>query len=144
MALMFKKILVPIDLMEPKLAEVGIYEAIALARLSQGMLRILYVQFFTPPAYADYVPTNFGDQLRLAAEQRVSEVGDRIDYPQERVSTIVRFGSVYREVLTESDEWGADLIVVGSHRPSMAAFFLGANASVIVSHAKCSVFVVRQ
>ena len=38
----------------------------------------------------------------------------------------------------------SDLIVVGSHRPSMATYLLGSNASTIVRHARSSVLVVRR
>ena len=38
---------------------------------------------------------------------------------------------------------GADLIVIGSHRPAMSTYLLGSNAKTIVRHAKCSVLVLR-
>ena len=63
--------------------------------------------------------------------------------PQERVSKVVTMGSVYHDVLAEADRLKADLIVVGSHRPSMATYLLGSNAATIVRHARCSVLVVR-
>jgi nucleotide-binding universal stress UspA family protein len=141
---MFTKILAPVDMAEPELTKIGIDEGVALAKASDGSLRLLYVQFFLPAAYADYVPTNFGEQLRLAAEQRIAEIADQIDYSPERISTVVRFGAVYPEVLAEASEWAADLIVLGSHRPSMATYLIGSNASVIVRHAKCSVLVARR
>ena len=56
---------------------------------------------------------------------------------------MVRLGSVYNEVLDEAEKTGADLVVIGSHRPTMATYLLGSNASTIVRHAKCSVLVVR-
>ena len=56
---------------------------------------------------------------------------------------MVRMGSVYAEVLDEAGRIGADLVVVGSHRPSMATYLLGSNAATIVRHARCSVLVVR-
>ena len=52
-------------------------------------------------------------------------------------------GSVYNEVLHEADTVGADLIVVGSHRPTMATYLLGSNAATIIRHARMSVLVVR-
>ena len=45
---------------------------------------------------------------------------------------------------TTKDIAGYDLIVVGSHRPAMATYLLGSNASTIVRHAPCSVLVVRE
>lgn len=140
---MFRKILVPIDLTESEMTKKGIDAGVALAKIADAGMRLLYVQFLMPSSYADFVPTNFGDQLRLAAEQQITDVADQTDYPQERISTAVRFGSVYHEVLAEADDWGADLIVLCSHRPSMATYLLGSNAQSIVRHAKHSVLVVR-
>lgn len=140
---MFTKILVPVDLAEPEMTQKGVDVAVALAKLSDASLRLAYVQFLMPPSYADFVPTNFGDQLRLVSEQQITELADEVDYPQERVSTAVRFGSVYREILAEAEDWRADLIVICSHRPGMAAYLLGSNAQNIVRHAKRSVLVVR-
>ena len=61
----------------------------------------------------------------------------------ERLSVAVASGGVYHELLREATEWGADLIVVGSHRPVMSDYLLGSNAKTIVRHAQCSVLVVR-
>jgi nucleotide-binding universal stress UspA family protein len=63
--------------------------------------------------------------------------------PRERISSVVRLGSVYHEVLDEADKAAADLIVIGSHRPSMSTYLLGSNATTVVRHAKVSVLVVR-
>ena len=52
-------------------------------------------------------------------------------------------GSPKRTIVEEAEAWGADLIVVGSHRPTMATYLLGSNATAIVRHAKCSVLVLR-
>jgi nucleotide-binding universal stress UspA family protein len=52
-------------------------------------------------------------------------------------------GAVYNEVLSEAEKQSCDLIVVGSHHPSMSTYLLGSNAATIVRHAPCSVLVVR-
>jgi nucleotide-binding universal stress UspA family protein len=52
-------------------------------------------------------------------------------------------GGIYPEILGEADACGADLIVIGSHRPAMSTYLLGSNAKTVVRHAKCSVLVVR-
>jgi len=58
---------------------------------------------------------------------------------------IVRHGaSVYDEILGQAKETGADLIVVGSHRPAMKDYLLGTNAGRVVRHATCSVLVARE
>lgn len=140
---MFTKILVPVDLVEPDMTKKGVDVAVALANISNAGLRLVYVQFPMPPSSADFVPTDLGEQLRLASEQQLTDVADGIDYSKERITTVLRFGSVYHEVLTEAQEWGADLVVICSHRPSMSTYLLGSNAQSIVRHAKTSVLVVR-
>ena len=47
-------------------------------------------------------------------------------------------------ILDEAESWGADLIVVGSHGyRAWERFLLGSVSQAVVSHAKCSVEVVR-
>jgi len=47
-------------------------------------------------------------------------------------------------ILDEAETWGADLIVVGSHgKGAWQRFLLGSVSQGVVSHAKCSVEVVR-
>ena len=47
-------------------------------------------------------------------------------------------------ILDEAQRWGADLIVVGSHGyRAWERFLLGSVSQMVVSHAKCSVEVVR-
>ena len=60
------------------------------------------------------------------------------------VEQVVRPGSVYKTTLNFARDIGADLIVMGAHKPGMADYLLGSNASQIVRHAKCSVWVVRE
>ena len=64
-----------------------------------------------------------------------------IDAP--RISSVVRQGGIYHEILEEAAAIKADLIVMTSHRPAMRTYFLGSNAGHVVRYAKCSVLVVR-
>jgi universal stress protein F len=141
---MFKKILVPVDLAEPELTRTAIDEAVALAKIGNADLRLVNVQSLVPVAFMDYIPPNFDAQLRETSEQEINATAKKMDYPADRVSTAVRFGGVYSEVLGEATEWGADLIVLCSHRPTMATYLIGSNAKTIVRHAKCSVLVLRK
>jgi nucleotide-binding universal stress UspA family protein len=141
---MFKKLLIPVDLTEPDLTKQALEEALAIAKGTQAQLRLVNVQSLVPVAFIDYIPPNFDDELRAAAEQEIGEVAADIDYSRDLISTTVRFGAIYPEVLAEADDWGADLIVISSHRPAMSTYLLGSNAKTIVRHAKCSVLVVRR
>lgn len=142
---MYKKILVAVDISEAEVTQPALAAAVAQAKASEGAeLRLVNVQPLVPTAFIDYIPPNFDDEMREATEKDLEALRNKISYPLERVSSIVRFGAVYPEVLAEAEEWGADLIVVGSHRPTMATYLLGSNAKTIVRHAKCSVLVVRE
>lgn len=141
---MFRTILVPVDLAEPEMSVKAIDVAVSLAQNSGGALRLVNVQQFLPATYMDYVPADFDEKQREWAEAEMAKIAGRIDLPTERVSTKVRVGGIYPEILAEAEEWAADLIVIGSHRPAMSTYLLGSNAKTVVRHAKCSVMVVRQ
>lgn len=140
---MFKTILVPIDLAEPETAEPALVQAVELAQGSGGTVRLVSVRSLVPVTYMEFVPATFDTEQQEELEAKLAELAARLDLPAERVSTKVRLGSVYNEVLDEAEATGADLVVVGSHRPTMATYLLGSNAATIVRHAKCSVLVVR-
>jgi len=142
---MYNKILVPVDLGESDMAKLALEAAQALAKTTPASkLRLINVQPLVPVAFVDYIPPSFDEEMREVAEKDLADLARKVDLPPEQVSSTVRFGAVYPEVLAEAEDWGADLIVVGSHRPTMATYLLGSNAKTIVRHAKCSVLVVRQ
>ena len=62
-----------------------------------------------------------------------------------RISCAVLEGSPREMIVEEADRWGADLIVLGSHGyRAWERFLLGSVSQAVVSHAKCSVEVVRR
>lgn len=140
---MFKTLLVPVDLAEVETSRPALERAVSLAHASQGTVRLVYVRSLLPVTYMEFVPPTFETEQQEDAEAKLAEIAAGVPLPAERVSAAVRLGSVYNEVLQEAEQTGADLIVIGSHRPTMATYLLGSNASTIVRHAKCSVLVVR-
>ena len=140
---MFKTILVPVDLAELDVSRPALAKAVALAKLSAARLGLVYVRSILPVTFMEYVPPSFDEEQQADAEKGRAEVAKEGGLPADRVTTNVRMGSIYNEVLAEQKKIGADLIVVGSHRPGMATYLLGSNASTIVRHAECSVLVVR-
>jgi nucleotide-binding universal stress UspA family protein len=142
---MYTKILAPVDLNEKEMTEVACDAALALAKTNEeAQLRLVNVQPLVPMAFMEYIPPNFDEEMRKSAEKELAEFYAKLAFPRERISSTVRFGAVYPEVLAEAEDWGADLIIVGSHRPTMMTYLLGSNAAAIVRHAKCSVLVVRK
>jgi nucleotide-binding universal stress UspA family protein len=96
-----------------------------------------------PVTFMEYVPPSFDEEQQSQCEKEIADVAATVALPKGSVTTSIRMGSVYNEVLAEAKKIGADLIVVGSHRPGMATYLLGSNASTIVRHAECSVLVIR-
>jgi nucleotide-binding universal stress UspA family protein len=140
---MFKKILIPIDLTELTIAKPALDAAVELALQSKGALRLITIETLLPASFMEYVPPEFDKSQEERAFRALEEVSAGLAIPRESISYTVRFGGIYVEILAEADDWGADLIVVGSHRPSMATYLIGSNAKTIVRHAKCSVLVIR-
>ena len=141
---MFKQILVPVDLADPELAKPSIETAVALVRPSRGHLRLLNVMPPTPVMLAEYVPADFDAQQRQSAEEALAIIARESGLDAAHVSSTVRKGGVYHEVLEEAKNVNADLIVMSSHLPALRTYFLGSNAAHVVRYAKCSVLVVRQ
>jgi nucleotide-binding universal stress UspA family protein len=141
---MFKSILVPVDLSEIDMARPAIDKAIALAGVSDAAIELMYVRSILPVPFMEYVPPSFDEEQQSDCEKRLADFAASLRAPGGRIATVVRMGAVYNEVLAEAKKVGADLIVIGSHRPGMATYLLGSNASTIVRHAECSVLVVRQ
>ena len=144
---MYKHILVPVDLADPELAKPALATAVIMAEQSGGTIRLMNVLPLTPVMLAEYVPPDFEAQQRKSAEEALVIVTNETGLDPARVSSIVRQGGIYQEILEEANAMKADLIVMTSHRPqrpAMRTYFLGSNAGHVVRYAKCSVLVVRQ
>lgn len=141
---MYKKILVPVDLADIEVARAALQRAKTLSESWNSELRLVNVLSLIPAAYLDYMPANFDAQERQRAETEIKELANGLGVSGAvKVSTVVRLGAIYHEALGEADDWGADLIVIGSHHPTLATYLIGSNAANIVRHAQCSVLVVR-
>ncbi|MBN9040769.1 MAG: universal stress protein UspA [Rhizobiales bacterium 62-47] len=141
---MFKSILVPIDLADTELAKPAIATAAMMANTFQAKVRLLNVLPMTPVMLAEYVPANFDAQQRQSCEEAIAIVARESGIDPSRISSAVRQGGIYHEILEEAAAIHADLIVMTSHRPAMKTYFLGSNAGHVVRYAKCSVLVVRK
>jgi nucleotide-binding universal stress UspA family protein len=65
-------------------------------------------------------------------------------FPAGSVSKVIGMGSPGRAIVEEAENWGADLIVVGSHGYGFwKRAFLGSVSNSVLHNANCSVLVVR-
>jgi len=103
----------------------------------------------TPAAWA--LPLNYFEDMDIAlrdqAEIIVNEAIKTLKAKMNKTISLdglVLPGPARTVILDEAESWGADLIVVGSHGyRAWERFLLGSVSQAVVSHAKCSVEVVR-
>jgi nucleotide-binding universal stress UspA family protein len=139
---MYRSILVPVDLDQPSSWEKSLPTAVALCRSFDASLALVtVVPDFELMLEAQWSPITFREFVD-AATVRLATLADSVTEVAE-VGHHVETGGVYAGILAAAERLGTDLIVLSSHRPAMKDYLLGANASRVVRHAKCSVFVVR-
>ncbi|MCP1336936.1 universal stress protein [Futiania mangrovi] len=139
---MFNRILVPVDLDEQATIGNAVQAGGDLARQHGAELRLLTVLPVIPASVSLYMPedvlTKRMDEAKASLSTLAKEAGGDL-----KVTTVVRKGTVYDEVIREAETADCDLIVMTSHRPEMSTYLLGSNAARIVRHSNCSVLVLR-
>ena len=141
---MFRSIVCPVDIAEPGLETRAIAAAKQLAEVSGGTVTLLAVILDTPSLADRYLPPDFRQHQVDDATQVLETLGRGFNLPSGRVQIRVRHGRAYHEILEEAKEAHADLIVMASHRPGLATYLIGSNATYVVRHATCSVMVIRE
>jgi len=146
---MYQRILVPVD--GSATSKRGLEEAIRLAKLTQGRLRLFHVVdelsfALAMDAYSGYS----GDWLkvlrdngtRILDEARATAQAAGIEAEAELCDTFS--GSVYQLVNAAADKWNADLIVLGTHgRRGVGRAVMGSSAEHILRYASVPVLLVR-
>jgi nucleotide-binding universal stress UspA family protein len=140
---MFKKIVVPVDPIESDFASPALRAAADLAKVSGGAIHIVAVMQPLNGYVAEFLPADFEKNTEANIKAKLEAAARELGLAPAQTTVQLKFGGVYHEVIDEATQWGADLIVVSSHRPSMQTYLLGSNAAKIVRHAPCSVMVLR-
>jgi nucleotide-binding universal stress UspA family protein len=141
---MYKNILVAIDLDDEASCHKPLVSAVELARTFGARLHVLTVVREVEAILQAKTATLGYDVIAADLEDRLAALIRRVNASDLGPSILVAHGaSIYAEILGIAEEAGADLVVVGSHRPAMKDYLLGTNASRVVRHARCSVLVAR-
>jgi nucleotide-binding universal stress UspA family protein len=131
---MLHNILLPIDVRKPKVWDHALRVAIGLARQNGATLHVLFVA-----PKLEHNLNRFPEDYRAGLVKYVKEhVPDDVT-----AKPVIEAGSAHREICAAARKLKCELIVMGSHDPEMKDTFLGSNASWVVLHAPCSVYVVR-
>ncbi|HEY5886048.1 MAG TPA: universal stress protein [Pyrinomonadaceae bacterium] len=96
-----------------------------------------------PPNYFDELDQAVRTQAESIVKRASQKLRTTLDKTIKLESEFVA-GPPRMVIIDEAERWGADLIVVGSHGYGRwERFLLGSVSQSVVSHAKCSVEVVR-
>ena len=146
---MYKRILVPVD--GSGTSRRGLQEAIALARLTGGALRLLHVVDELSAAMSmsgqGMVSADMFALLREGGEQVLAEALAQVRAHQLVAEPVLIEGFSGRlcdHVLAQAQQWGAEIIVLGSHgRRGVGRMVMGSDAEQIIRTAQVPVLVVR-
>ncbi len=141
---MYKKILLPVDLPDSNTLQKAVNTAVDLARTYEAELHVVYVlPDFGVGMVSSYFDEGFQKTAMEKATQQLEEFAAAHAKGVKAAKTYVLYGTIYDQIIKAAKECGADLIVMGSHRPALEDYLIGPNAARVMRHAKQSVFIVR-
>ncbi|MGO4155674.1 universal stress protein [Cupriavidus sp. YAF13] len=145
----YKKIVVAVD--GSATSDLALAEAIRIAGTGGAQVLALYVvdngQLMFDVAYYDPTPvlqalTDSGERALAAAAQRLGAQGVR--HETRLVAQQAVGGDIASAVNDAAAEWGADLIVIGTHgRRGVRRLVLGSVAESVIRQASVPVLLVR-
>lgn len=136
---MFKTILLPVDVAHLDEGHKTLEVALAIMSPDTAII-LLYVMEDIPNWTEIDLPPDFKENSMQSARQALESIAKTTD---KAVQIEVRAGHAYSTILKEAEAANADLIILASHKPGLKEYFIGSNTTKVVSHASCSVVVVR-
>jgi len=143
----YQRILVPVD--GSATSNRGLEQAIAMARLTGGRIRVLHVVDDLPVMVEGYgaFAAEAVDMLRDAGKRTLAEAQRAVENAGVPVDTALFegvTGRVSEHVAREVEEWKADLVVLGTHgRRGVRRLFLGSDAEQVLRTSAVPVLLVR-
>ena len=146
---MYQKVLVPVD--GSATSELGLQEAMKLARLTGASVRLLHVVDVLSLAIAGAGTAGVaGDMLaavRASGRTILRRAEASVQAAQLTVDTVLHentSGRVAEIIADEVTSWGADLVVLGTHgRRGVGRLILGSDAEQVLRLSSVPVLLVR-
>ena len=139
---MFKTILVPVDISQLEGARQALSLAKDVAKSRGGKIVLLNVIEEIPNYIAAEIPAEIFSTADEKAHTEMASFAESEGLGDD-AEVVVAHGHASRDILEFAHERKADMIVMASHDPGFADYFLGSTAGHVVRHAHCSVLVVR-
>jgi len=142
----YQSILLATDFSEP--AGEAAAHAIALARATGARLHLLHVieefSYWESFSLKSFPSPEVLDELAKSARLALDDLVDEKDRAGLAITTEVRHGKPFVEIIRAARDAGADVVVIGSHGASgLAETLFGSTAETVVRKAPCAVLVVR-
>jgi len=139
-----KKIIVPIDFSE--YSEYALETAAMIARKNNAEILALHML-----EMSEAILTRTGTDMQMEtmfflqlAEKKFDDFLKKDYLKGLKVSPIIKHFRVFSEVNEVAEEYGADLVVMGSHGASgIKEFFIGSNTEKVVRHSNIPVLIIK-
>ncbi len=141
---MYQSILVPVDLAQESSWKKVMPVAVDLAQKNGGALHLLtVVPDFGMTLVGSFFPADYAKNKMAEVEQELAAFVKKHVPAKVPVTSYVKQGTIYKEIVRVADKLENSLIILSSHRPETKDYLLGPNAARVVRHSNQSVFVVR-
>lgn len=137
---MYKKIMVPVDLVHIERLGKAIDTATDLAKQYRLPVCFVGVTMATPTEVA-HTPDEYTEKLRTFGAAQSAAHG--IEIETTALTSHDPAVDLDTTLIAAAEENGADLIVMASHIPGLPEHIFASHAGAVASHAGISVFVVR-
>ncbi len=125
---MYNNILIPIDMAHPEKADDMIAAGVKLANEDAPFLLLSAVHSI--PAYAPVdLTSEYFERAQNEAKAELSKIAGKNDLNAE---IKVCVGDAHHSILETAEEYSAQLVIVGSHRPGFSDYLLGSTAARVV------------
>ncbi len=142
--MMFKSILVPVDIAHRSSWKHALPQAIELAARANGEVTVMTVVRDIQSMFAGVHMGFQLDQFMGEADAALGRIIAECPAGGVPLRRRVLAGSIGHEILKTAKELACDLIVMASHRPEMLDYLIGPNAAHVALHAPISVLVLRR
>jgi nucleotide-binding universal stress UspA family protein len=142
------KILLAID--GSRFSDAAVEAVVALSNAQTAEIHVLHV--VEPPSLLVTREMSGADRaLDLAWEVELKQAKDLVESTAQQLTSkglnatgVLERGDAKSKILEAARDWGADLIVIGSHgRKGLEHFLMGSVSEAVARHARCSVEIVR-
>ncbi|MCR6546842.1 universal stress protein [Dehalobacterium formicoaceticum] len=141
---MFKKIMVAIDGSEHSIKAID--ASIELAKKENSQVEVIYVVPILTRYTRDYAQMmpKLESNLREDAQKIMNEATERFKDTGIEYTTSIKTGDAADEIIREAEQRGTEVIVMGSRGlGAISRFFLGSVSNKVLTHAPCSVLIIR-